>query len=272
MKIKLENNGIKVSVETANYTSTAQSKKIAELTAEFMREITYIRHENAIALQDAVTKVEESKTVRRYEGDTEKSSPDTDINKQQKFSNKNTERPPFRDRLPNNVVNVKHMTIKQAVTEDALVRCPHCGQSHAVGVTDNAKIYLMRKNYTKKEFEVVAEFELNGDKFKQACCSDGMLKKEYFTDLQKLMSLDDIKDFYVKNDSELFCPVCHMSATFDKWKKAYDSPLDFFETEQLCDACGGEVVDKVVKGNIYKHCEKCGLDVDENGFILTNNK
>ena len=261
MKIKLENNGIKVSVETANYTSTAQSKKIAELTAEFMQKISYMRHDNAIAPQE-VTKAEEPKTARFYEKDT-------DISKQ-KPSNKNTERPPFRDRLPNNVVDVKHMTIKQAVTEDALVRCPHCGQSHAVGVTDNAKIYLMRKNYTKKEFEVVAEFELDGDKFKQACCSDGMLKKEYFTDLQKLMSLDDIKDFYVKNDSELFCPVCHMSATFDKWKKAYDSPLDFFETEQLCDACGGEVVDKVVKGNIYKHCEKCGLDVDENGLILTD--
>jgi predicted RNA-binding Zn-ribbon protein involved in translation (DUF1610 family) len=43
------------------------------------------------------------------------------------------------------------------------------------------------------------------------------------------------------------------------WKKAFDEPLTFFETEHLCDACGGEKLEKLVKKTKMYQCDKCGL-------------
>jgi predicted RNA-binding Zn-ribbon protein involved in translation (DUF1610 family) len=172
------------------------------------------------------------------------------------------ERPAFRDRLPNNLVDVKDLDIKQAITENALVRCPHCGQSHILAVNAGNRIYVMRKFYAyaaEDEFRIIFEFDsLTSKDFLGICCKPETNRKAYFDDVQKMPMIDD-KDFAINNDTEVFCPVCCQSDTFMNWKKAFDEPLTFFETEHLCDACGGEKLEKLVKKTKMYQCDKCGL-------------
>lgn len=170
---------------------------------------------------------------------------------------KKEERPAFRDRLPNSVVDVKDLTIEKAVTENALVRCPKCGQAHCLAVPSNNHIYLMRRDYSKNEFGIIAEFSsLESSEFVNACCKPDTNRNAYFNDLQGFTFVDNA-DFTVDNDTEIFCPVCCKSDDFREWKKAFNTPLEFFETEHLCDACGGEMLPKMVKGKPYQECDKC---------------
>ena len=85
--------------------------------------------------------------------------------------------------------------------------------------------------------------------------------KEYYALIRKLPFSKDDKDFAVDNDTEIFCPVCHDSASFFNWKKAYDQPLNFFETESLCDACGGERIERYIDKMKTLKCEKCNLEI-----------
>lgn len=178
---------------------------------------------------------------------------------------KKEERPAFRDRLPNNVVDVKDLTIEKAVTENALVRCPKCGQAHCLAVPSNSHIYLMRRDYAKNEFGIIAEFSsLESDDFVNACCKPETDRNAYFNDLQGFTFIDNA-DFAVDNDTEIFCPVCCKSDDFREWKKAFNNPLGFFETEHLCDACGGEMLPQMVKSHSYQKCETCGHTSDYKG-------
>lgn len=164
----------------------------------------------------------------------------------------------IRERIPNNVVDVKDLDIKQAATEEALVRCPNCGQSHCLAVNSGSKVYVMEKDFNKNDFNVIAEFDsLTSSSFISMCCKEDTDKLAYFNDLQnvKIISYDD---FTVNNDTEIFCPVCCKSDTFFNWKNAYENPLEYFETEHLCDVCGGETVTKMVKKQKVTKCESCG--------------
>ena len=169
----------------------------------------------------------------------------------------------IRERIPNNVVNIKDLDIKKAVTEEALVRCPVCGQSHIITVNSGNSIYVMRKFYSidkLDEFRIIAEFDsLNSQDFINMCCKPETNKKAYFEDIQNIKMIDD-KDFTVTNQTEIFCPVCCASSDFIEWKKAFNNPLDYFETEHLCDVCGGEVVTQMIKKQKVNKCEKCGYE------------
>lgn len=163
-----------------------------------------------------------------------------------------------RDRLPNNVVDVKTLDIKQAVTENALVRCPKCGQAHCLAVHTYSKAYLMERDFDANEFNIIAEFDsLTGNGFIDVCCKPDTNRLDYFKDLQNA-SIITYEDFALNNNTEVFCPVCCESDTFLNWKDAYENPLNYFETEHLCDVCGGEVVTKMVKKQKVNKCEKCG--------------
>lgn len=168
----------------------------------------------------------------------------------------------IRPRIPNNVVDIKDLTIEKAVTENALVRCPSCGQAHCLAVPSGNHIYLMRRNLKDNEFGIIAEFDsLAGQDFINVCCKPETDRKAYYEDLQS-MSFEDNTDFAVNNNTEIFCPVCCTSSTFNLWKDAFENPLDFFETEQLCDACGGEKLEKLIKKHKVYQCDKCGLQTD----------
>lgn len=165
----------------------------------------------------------------------------------------------IRERIPNNVVEIGDLNVKQAITEKALVRCPECGQSHCLAVYSNSRIYFMERQYENDEFSIIAEFDqdLETTAFLAMCCKEDTDREAYFRDLQSAKTLPD-KDFAVDNNTDIFCPVCHKTWDFLNWKSAYETPLDYFETEELCDACGGENVTKVVKGKKVTKCEKCG--------------
>ena len=176
-----------------------------------------------------------------------------------------TDSPLIRPRIPNNVVDVKDLTIEKAITENALVRCPHCGQAHVLAVNSGNHIYVMRRFYahaSTDEFRIVAEFDsLNSKDFINMCCKPETDRKAYFEDVQNIKMIDD-KDFAANNDTEIFCPVCCKSSTFESWKDAYEHPLAYFETEHLCDACGGEKLEKLIKKTKVYQCDKCGLQTD----------
>lgn len=167
----------------------------------------------------------------------------------------------IRERIPNNIVDVQTLDVKQAVTEKALVRCPHCGQAHCLAVNAGSKVYLMEKDLKENDFNIITEFDsLTSEDFANVCCNPDTDRLAYFNDLQNVEPFTDNNDFVVNNDSEVFCPVCCESDTFLNWKKAYEAPLEFFETEHLCDVCGGETVAKMVKKNKINKCEKCGYE------------
>lgn len=168
----------------------------------------------------------------------------------------------IRERIPNNVVDVHTLDVKQAVTEKALVRCPHCGQAHCLAANAGSKIYMMERDFKADDFNIIAEFDsLTSEDFIGVCCKPDTDRLAYFQDLQNAETVND-SDFAVNNDSEIFCPVCCESDTFLNWKKAYETPLEFFETEHLCDVCGGETITKVVKKQKVNKCEKCGYETD----------
>lgn len=167
----------------------------------------------------------------------------------------------IRERIPNNVINIKELDIKQAVTEKALVRCPKCGQAHCLAVNSGSKIYVMERDFSKNDFNTIAEFDsLTSKGFIGMCCKPETDKRAYFNDLQNV-SVISYDDFTVNNDTEIFCPVCCESDTFLNWKNAYENPLEYFETEHLCSVCGGEMITKMIKKQKINKCEKCGHEV-----------
>lgn len=177
---------------------------------------------------------------------------------QQTITTNNKDEFKIRERIPNNVVDIKELDIKQAVTEKALVRCPKCGQAHCLAVNSGSKIYVMERDFNKNDFNTIAEFDSFTNKgFIGMCCKPETDKKTYFNDLQNV-SVVSYDDFTVNNDTEIFCPVCCESDTFFNWKNAYENPLEYFETEHLCSVCGGEMITKMVKKQKINKCEKCG--------------
>ena len=170
----------------------------------------------------------------------------------------------IRQRLPNNVVDISDLNVQQAVTENALVRCPKCGQAHALVVTNANSLYLLRRDYAKDEFAIVQDFELtNQDDFMQASKASDETELDYFYRLQS-MSIRPDEDFVVNNDTEVFCPVCKQSSSFVDWKEAWENPLGFFEYEEVCDVCGGELSVCVSPNQtdssqsiLLRECNKC---------------
>lgn len=180
-------------------------------------------------------------------------------------NNEQEERPIIRQRIPNNVIDPETLTYKKAMTENALVRCPHCGQSHALVVESPDGMYLMRRNFASNSFDIIDKVpDINNVTRKE-----GISYTEYFEAMQELKVNSDYadKDIVVNNTSEFICPVCSEQSMFVEWKRAYDQPLDYFETESLCPCCGGEMLTKLTKSNGAKktvlECKTCGYEAKE---------
>lgn len=60
----------------------------------------------------------------------------------------------------------------------------------------------------------------------------------------------------IEFDAEAHCPKCEESSDFRDWIRAFDQPLVFFETENLCH-CGGEMWAEFKRGSFVMVCEKC---------------
>lgn len=245
MKLQIENSkGTKV--VATGLSDRLPQEEIMKITSAMLGIIDMIRSYENRSEPDLAAKIEEYMSEPKVL-QSAKETPDT---------------PLIRPRIPNNVVDIKDLDIKQAVTEEALVRCPHCGQAHCLAVNAGNKIYVLERDFNKDEFNIIAEFDsLTSDGFIGMCCTADTDRKAYFEDLQSVGVLS-YEDFAANNETEVFCPVCCSSHSFMEWKDAYDNPLKYFETEHLCDACGGEKVEKLVKNKKKYVCEKCGLTTD----------
>lgn len=242
MKMQIEdNNGIKVAVESPHDTCFM---KVGEIS-EKMR-----------ALMAAIYSTELTEDCKNDE--PPKSESVQKMTSVVSFVDRDVIRP----RIPNNVVDINDLTIEKAVTENALVRCPYCGQAHCLVVPSDNGVYLMRRDFNDNEFGIVAEFDtLEARDFVNMCCKPETNRKAYYEDLQTMNFFYDT-DFAVDNNTEIFCPVCCHSNTFSSWKDAFENPLEYFETEHLCDACGGEKLEKLIKKQKVYECDKCGLQTE----------
>lgn len=184
----------------------------------------------------------------------------------------------IRDRIPNNAVDLKDLKIGKAGTENALVRCPNCGQSHVLIVKCQGNYYLMGRDYNKGEFVQIGEVienedELNNIYYKSEVKGVNVSKEDYFVDIQNIIKRARHDDFnlVIDNQSVIICPVCQKSDNFLTWKEAFANPESFFEFNVICDACGGEVITKNIgkKSPKYRNqCESCGhiQSTDEGGI------
>lgn len=174
------------------------------------------------------------------------------------------ERPLVRDRLPNtSVIDPATLDVKKAVTEKALVRCPHCGQAHCLAINSGAKIYFMERDFNKNDFGIIAKFDsLTSKGFLGMCCKPETDKLLYFNDLQDAALITQ-EDFAAIDSTQVFCPVCCQSDSFFAWKNAYINPLTYFETEHLCDVCGGEKIEKIINKKNVHICESCGYQTEK---------
>lgn len=175
----------------------------------------------------------------------------------------NDDRPVIRDRIPNQV-DLSEYEIKQAVTQEPMIRCPNCGQSSkaivCISYTEN---YLLRKvtKNNKKTFETVMLLE-DEDAINNILKPKNATAIDYHNDIMKIKQSKKLKDtdLNVSNETKLQCPCCHSVNKFSKWVDAFKDPLSFgFETENLCEVCGKEAV-KTIDENKKEiiQCEYCG--------------
>ena len=174
-----------------------------------------------------------------------------------------------RERLPNNVVDINSLDIAKANTENnTVIRCPECGQAHCAITSVGTFLFFLERDFTNNEFKVIID-SFTQDEIEGLCYKEEkMTKKMYFEDLQGILKKSkNTSDFVVSNETEIFCPVCTKSHKFIEWKKAYIEPLQYFDTEHICDICGGETITKLHKNNKNKEiCEICGNE-EESDFV-----
>ena len=255
MKLQIEDNeGIKITIDTASKDLSKEELQSVSSWLYDAKEMIHGHIKESDSKNDITKKEEAIETVVQA---AKKAYSDTSF---------------IRPRIPNNVIDIKDLSIEKAVTENTLVRCPSCGQAHCLAVPSDNHVYVMRRDYHKNEFGIIAEFDsLTSEDFVNMCCNPTTNRKDYFFDLQSLslkedkdfksksLSFKEDKDFAITNETEVFCPVCCTSNSFLDWKHAYQDPLFYFETEHLCDACGGEKIEQIVKGDKIYQCDSCGL-------------
>ena len=161
------------------------------------------------------------------------------------------------DMAKKNIVDLNNYKIEQASTEDVLVRCPECGQDFVTVYIDpsscNDDVLLVRHG---KEFLVV-DTVLDKDLAKVEK-PEGSSFKDYYHDL---ICADTIKDTNVNLNGKclLYCPICKNSHSFSDWLNAYIKPEEYFEYDNICDVCGGEMVEKITGENKSELvCDVCG--------------
>lgn len=241
MDIKYKDNDVEICITNVNKNTVSQDEfdnvmKIIELFKNFKEPMKQIVSR---VVKDAMPKEEQKAPVKKED------------------------RPIVRDRIPNQI-DLSELEIKKAVTEEPMIRCPHCGQASKVIVCLNdTENYLLRKviKDKKKTFETVMLLE-DQDAVNGICMPENANVLDYHSDIMKIKQSKKLKgtDLNVANDTVLLCPCCKEKNRFSKWVDAFKNPLEFgFETENLCDICGGEAV-KAIDENKHEiiQCESCG--------------
>lgn len=215
---------------------------------------------------DSITKIVE--LFKSFDKTTIVSKQDNTLQKntkEEKESDKSIvrDRMLVKDRIPNQI-DLSELEIKKAVTKEPMIRCPHCGQSSVVFAKIENDNYLLRKENknNKDTYKIVVSLDDEAVKglYKPAQADI----RDYHNDMMKIRVSSKFKDkdLNVNNDTDLTCPVCATTHKFKEWVDAFKDPLWFgFETELLCDVCGGEAVERIDENkNKFVKCEHCGYE------------
>jgi len=168
-----------------------------------------------------------------------------------------------RNRLPNEI-DLSKYNIKNAKRSEPMIRCPNCGQASKVIVlnVDNQN-YLMRVTHENHESHFELVISLSDEKINDICKPEDADIMDYHKDIMNIKASSKFKnlDLNVNGYTELLCPVCKEKHIFTEWTNAFQYPLQFnFETENLCEVCGGEMIEIVQKGKKIMKCESCGFE------------
>ena len=235
MNIRYKDNNVDLSIEDIDGRSIANVGKILDLLKNFS---------NKDDLKIPTTKKQ-------------------DVSEKSKLNKVVEDRPAIRERIPNEI-DVSELNITKADTEQSMIRCPKCGQSSkAIVELNDGDSYYLRRQYSKsKKEEFSAITKLSGlQEIFNMCKPDDANIIDYHNDIMKIKIPSNLKDVDLCVDSNTIirCPICKDQKNFSDWSKAFKYPLKYgFESDILCDVCGGEAVEIITKdGNKEIKCEHC---------------
>ena len=174
----------------------------------------------------------------------------------------NDDRPVIRGRVPNKI-DLSEFNITNAEVKEYGIRCPECGQSSKaiVMLGLDGDYYLRKENKNGKEtYEAILKLE--NDEIDQMCKKEDVDPLVYHKDIMEIKQAKELrgKDINIDKHTNIKCPCCGNIDLYSLWIKAYEEPLEVgFESDNLCDICGGEAVDYIDKDKKHSYkCEVCG--------------
>lgn len=131
-------------------------------------------------------------------------------------------------------------------------RCPHCGQAFITKVEGNGKMSWIFRNISSDK-ATLGEVNIHGIDI------ENTEKKELIDLYQNLSQLSASPVILVyKDGEECYCPLCNNVEPLKDWISAYDSPLNYFDNEIMCDICGDEANLVMTEVSSFKECsDRC---------------
>lgn len=139
-------------------------------------------------------------------------------------------------------------------------RCPECGQAHEMlfPVNNNAELVILTQSQTMSEVYVNVAFGDNLSRIPEDHPDYETIAKQINA---YVIEYDDSGRRIKKNipDTKVRCRKCEKESPIKNWFEAFDEPLKYFETENMCH-CGGELwMDKLPGSNRFVwSCDDCG--------------
>ena len=168
-----------------------------------------------------------------------------------------------RDRLPNQI-DLKDYKITSAKKKEVLLRCPNCGQGHCVMTRVNNTNYFLEKLNDK--FEITGEADGPFPIFVETYGKkEDETSKDYYDKMQQCEIIES-NDFACSDEMDMFCPVCKVSRAMKDWVNTYNNPMNIFGFNNVCDACGAEMV--AIPGEDGRVCMFCENDSCRNSYLV----
>lgn len=131
-------------------------------------------------------------------------------------------------------------------------RCPTCGQAFITKVEGDEKMSWIFRNISSDK-TTLGEINIHAIDIDSKNLQEVI---ELYKSLNNLSSKQVVLVFNEDKDSEeCFCPLCGEVHSLNDWIVAYDSPLNYFDNETICDICGKEASLIMTETSSYKECE-----------------
>lgn len=155
-------------------------------------------------------------------------------------------------------------------------RCPNCGQAFitkAVGANNTQKMFIFRNVNANQEEQKVTFRKVNIEGLKINDRTDKEELVSIYKDLDKL-AFEEVNLLY-QEGTDCHCPICsNEDYTLKDWIDAWTSPLNYFDSEMICDICGDDArlimtdktqyvecedncLSKTVVNSLHEDCENC---------------